>query len=106
MQLKQFYNIATKFISRKKATTFGDVPDWLQLTELSSANNLLCQVWLWQDSGYYPGSKVHGANMGPIWVLSAPDGPHVGPMNLAIRVGVTRDSCEQSDHLMPWEQPL
>ena len=27
---------------------------------------------------------VHGANMGPTWVLSAPDGPHVGPMNLAI----------------------
>ena len=34
----------------------------------------------------YPRSKVHGANMGPTWVLSAPDGPHVGPMNLAIRV--------------------
>ena len=32
-----------------------------------------------------PGSKVHGANMDPTWVLSAPDGPHVGPMNLAIR---------------------
>ena len=31
-----------------------------------------------------PDNKVHGANMGPIWVLSAPDGPHVGPMNLAI----------------------
>ena len=31
-----------------------------------------------------PDSKVHGANMGPTWVLSAPDGPHVGPMNLAI----------------------
>ena len=30
-----------------------------------------------------PDSKVHGANMGPTWVLSAPDGPHVGPMNLA-----------------------
>ena len=29
-----------------------------------------------------PDSKVHGANMGPTWVLSAPDGPHVGPMNL------------------------
>ena len=29
-------------------------------------------------------NKVHGANMGPTWVLSAPDGPHVGPMNLAI----------------------
>ena len=23
--------------------------------------------------------------MGPTWVLSAPNGPHVGPMNLAIR---------------------
>ena len=32
-----------------------------------------------------PDNKVHGANMGPTWVLSAPDGPHVGPMNLAIR---------------------
>ena len=32
-----------------------------------------------------PDSKVHGANMRPTWVLSAPDGPHVGPMNLAIR---------------------
>ena len=28
-----------------------------------------------------PDSKVHGANMGPTWVLSAPDGSHVGPMN-------------------------
>ena len=38
--------------------------------------------------GKFPDSKVHGANMGPNWVLSAPDGPHVGPMNLAIRVGL------------------
>ena len=30
-------------------------------------------------------SKVHGANMGPTWVLSVPDGPHVCPKNLAIR---------------------
>ena len=29
-------------------------------------------------------SKVHWANMGPIWVLPAPGGRHVGPMNLAI----------------------
>ena len=36
--------------------------------------------------GRFPDSKFHGANMGPIWVLSAPDGPHVGPMNLAIRL--------------------
>ena len=32
-----------------------------------------------------PDNKVHGTNMGPTWVLSAPAGPHVGPMNLAIR---------------------
>ena len=35
--------------------------------------------------GDIPDSKVHVANMEPTWVLSAPDGPHVGPMNLAIR---------------------
>ena len=35
-----------------------------------------------------PDNKVHGANMGPTWVISAPDGPHVGPMNLAIRGGL------------------
>ena len=38
------------------------------------------------DFDKYPDNKVHGANMGPTWVLSAPDGPHVGPMNLAIWV--------------------
>ena len=31
-----------------------------------------------------PDSKVHGANMGPTWVLSAPDGPHVGPWTLLL----------------------
>ena len=29
-------------------------------------------------------SKVHGANMGPIWGRQDPGGPHVGPMNFAI----------------------
>ena len=33
-----------------------------------------------------PDNKVYGTNMGPTWVLLAPDGPHVGPMRLAIRV--------------------
>ena len=33
---------------------------------------------------YSPDSKIHGAHMGPTWVLSAPGGPHVGPTNLAI----------------------
>ena len=42
-----------------------------------------------------PDSKVHGANMGPTWVLSAPVGPHVGPMKLAIRV-VAQDRVSQT----------
>ena len=32
----------------------------------------------------YPDSKVHGANMGPIWGRQGPGGPHVGPMNFII----------------------
>ena len=31
-----------------------------------------------------PDSKVHGANMGPIWGRQDPGGPHVGPVNFAI----------------------
>ena len=42
-----------------------------------------CILVLYSSDGN-PDSKVHGANMGPTWVLLAPDGPHVGPMNLAI----------------------
>ena len=34
----------------------------------------------------YPDSKVHGSNMGPIWDRQDPGGPHVCPMNFAIRV--------------------
>ena len=37
--------------------------------------------------------------MGPTWVLSAPDGPHVGPMNLAIR-GPSTDKTHPIAH--PW----
>ena len=33
-----------------------------------------------------PDSKVHGANMGPIWGRQDPGGPHGGPMNFAIWV--------------------
>ena len=32
-----------------------------------------------------PDSKVHGANMEPIWGRQDPGGPHVGPMDFAIR---------------------
>ena len=46
----------------------------------------------WASYGVYPESKVHGANVGPIWVLSAPGRPHVGPINLALR-GILLINC-------------
>ena len=49
--------------------------DWFQIHNYRYRHN----IW---DA---PNSKVHGANIGPTWALSAPDGPHVGPMNLPIR---------------------
>ena len=33
---------------------------------------------------YHPDTKVHGANMKPIWGRQDPGGPHVGPMNFAV----------------------
>ena len=62
-------------------------------------------------------NKVHGANMGPTGVQSAPDGPHVGPMNLAIRGGLrlgylltlAYDSCgvvyDQGTHKLAYIWP-
>ena len=46
-----------------------------------------CRALEPENSAHYPDNKFHGANMGPTWVLAAPDGPHVGPMSLAIREG-------------------
>ena len=40
----------------------------------------------------YTDSKVHRANMGPTWVLSAPDEPHVSPINLAIGVDISNET--------------
>ena len=56
-------------------------------------SNLFCKIcinflYIIMDSWFTcmnPDSKLHGANMGPNWVLSVSDGPHVGHMKLAIR---------------------
>ena len=51
-----------------------------------------------------PDSTVHGANMGPTWVLSASDGLHVGPMNLLIIEGLAeRTSDNTSIHGYLWD---
>ena len=49
----------------------------------TSSKNIIC---------VHPERKVHVANMRPTWVLSAPGVPHVGPMSLAVRVGILQVS--------------
>ena len=58
---------------------------------VSALKNNTMQIWLNQQTKRYessntntPNSKVHRANMGPIWGRQDPGGPHVGPMNFAI----------------------
>ena len=41
----------------------------------------------------YLNSKVHGANMGPIWGRQDPGGPHVGPMLSGYTFGGNELSC-------------
>ena len=62
--------------SHKDLLIFGHMGS-LSLTKIS-----------WIGMRTIPDSKFRGANMGPTWVLSAPDGPHVGPMHLTIRGGM------------------
>ena len=67
--------------------------------------------WAQLLGGLYPDSKVHGANMGPTWVLSAPEGPHDGHMSLAIRVGLQETGDISSRGLYKtelwfWNPPL
>ena len=45
---------------------------------MESTRGLICTQY------NVPDSKVHGANMGPIWGRHDPGGPHVVPMNFAI----------------------
>ena len=42
-----------------------------------------------------PDSKVHGANMGPTWVLSAPDGPMLAPLTLLSGRSFNTMACGQ-----------
>ena len=70
----------------KLCVRFVDSPSWNKCTLGASSIsdfNVISGTKIGQDN------KVHGANMGPTWVLSAPDGPRVGRLNLAIRVTIT-----------------
>ena len=46
---------------------------------IQSHNRHIFMPWLGHSyitPNKYPDNKFHGANMGPTWVLTAPDGPH------------------------------
>ena len=62
--------------------------------------SLVAIVFLWH--WMFPTSKIHGANMGLIWVPSAPDGPHVCPMKFAIRVVIPKIPCVDIGHWGNW----
>ena len=64
-------------------------------TSLSSLFPYSIYLFIHYHGCWWPGcaksnsdSKVHGANMGPIWGCQGPGGPHVGPMNFAIWEGL------------------
>ena len=76
-----------KWSMRWRSTSGAGLLNARKLTRVRSSTPgpaILCSRWrVWMVS---PGSdsKVHGANMGPIWGRQDPGGPHVGPMNLII----------------------
>ena len=48
-----------------------------------------------------PESKVHGANMGPIWGRQDPGGPQVGPMNFVMLGGMEQKSEPSTLEIFP-----
>ena len=54
--------------------------DTLSHRSLNAAKTIYYQL----NPQITPDSRVHGANMGPIWGRQDPGGPHVGPMKFAI----------------------
>ena len=75
----------------------NNVPSSLKLSPCQY-NQHIWQAWYQHKSQHtnnprdVPDSKVHGANICPTWVLSSPDGPHVGPMTPAIMNSYAKNS--------------
>ena len=81
----------------------GDVALQIHAALYMAVLAVCCYLWLRCNpvthTKDYPDSKVNGVYMGPTWVLSALDGPHLGPVNFAIRViSLARQKNIQSLH--------
>ena len=73
----------------------------LEFAVIGNGNILITSFYYIQDG------KGHGANMESTWVLSAPAGPHIGPINLAVRdvmqnICDTSGICSKGMHVQPW----
>ena len=58
--------------------------------------------WITIESTSIPDSKVHGANIGPIWGPQDPGGPHFGSLNFAIWDGFDIGHLEHSGTNTRW----
>ena len=100
MQQKQFYSLEHVYnepanLTESYAVHF-DINGPLNVTEMVPVIGMGCMLArarLRCTRDYFATgictllySKVHGAKMRPTWGRKNPDGPHVGPMNLAIWV--------------------
>ena len=77
------YNMAALHNSEPKQ---NDEPNDATTAGAVSVTDIPCLKF----ADLYPDSKVHGANMAPIWGRQDPGGPHVDPMTFAIWVGLDR----------------
>ena len=66
-------------------------PKWTTLSFLkrqiciqTRSDDVFQSVTMCSYPHHSPDSKLHGANMGPIWGRQDPGGPHIGPMNFTI----------------------
>ena len=66
--------------------SFGINNTVLSAKPYSKTSLAVAAKWCLDGVQCYPNSKVHGANMGPIWGRQDLGGPHVGPMNFGIWV--------------------
>ena len=85
--------ISLKFVPKSpndNKPALVQVMAWRRTITWQATSHYLNQWWPGSSThtcgirGVVLDSKVHGANMGPIWGRQDPGGPHVGPMNLAI----------------------
>ena len=103
-----FFNIHVEGINYSEYPCHSNNLEGFQIQLTKLYTNITVYQAMFTEVQTNPDYKVLGANMGPTWVLLAPDGPHVGPMNLAIRewlhshIGYLKREVRQDYPLSPY----